>query len=205
MMRYLSASVKALDGPDPGSFEAVASTPNIDRDGEVVAPYAFQPLPLTVPVHVDHQMTSEALVGTASPSYDGTGLLRVRGTFAGTPRAQVVRQLVVEGHLARVSVGFFNPRYDRSGDVPKVMAAELLEVSFVTVPSNREALVTSARSYTSSPAERRFASLRTRALLALVETDLLMDDVRRKPSPGDVKRAVADARALLAELSGAPR
>jgi len=80
-----------------------------------------------------------------------------------------------------------------------------LGVSFVTVPSNREALVTSARSFTSSPAERRFALLRTRALLALVETDLVMDDVRAQPSPLDVKRAVADATALLAELKGSPR
>jgi phage head maturation protease len=111
-MKHLLASVKAIGSDDefPGMFEAIASTTALDRDGEVVAKGALEPLPATVPIHVDHRMDSEGLVGTGRPSYTANGALKVTGTFAGTPRAQIIRQLVREGHLSSMSVGFSTPR-----------------------------------------------------------------------------------------------
>jgi hypothetical protein len=99
-MKYMTAEVKALSGDGPGAFEAVASAPTLDRDGEIVAKGAFNPLPASLPVHVDHQWSADGLVGSARPFYSGDNLL-VRGTFAGTARAQEVRQLVTGLQAAR--------------------------------------------------------------------------------------------------------
>jgi HK97 family phage prohead protease len=141
---WTTAEVKAVSSDGPGEFEAVISVPTIDRDGEVVAKGAFNPLPGGVPIHVDHRMDSEGLVGTGRPYYAGDEL-RLKGTFAGTPRAQIIRQLVVEGHLGAMSVGFMDAKRVVKDGVPTITKAELLEVSFVTVPSNREALVVAAK------------------------------------------------------------
>ena len=141
---WTTAEVKAVDTDGPGEFEAVISVPTVDRDGEVVAKGAFNPLPRGVPIHVDHRMDSEGLVGTGRPYYAGDEL-RLKGTFAGTPRAQIIRQLVVEGHLGAMSVGFMDAKRVVKDGVPTITKAELLEVSFVTVPSNREALVVAAK------------------------------------------------------------
>ncbi len=140
---FVLADVKSVltteDGP--GEFELVMSTDSVDRDGERIVSGAFNPLPASIPVHAFHDFHDP--VGRVAPRYDEKGRLVGRGFFASTARAQEIRQLVADGVIGHSSVGFMAAeRKAADGDgPPEVASAELLEVSFVSVPSNRDAAV----------------------------------------------------------------
>lgn len=141
---FVIAEVKTIETDAPhGEFEAILSAPTLDRDGEIVAPGAFTkagPLPGSIPIHINHQFDVEKVVGRGIPFYDGE-LLKVRGMFDPDERSQLVRAKVASGSVNRMSVGFMGATREVKEGVPTVTAAELLEASFVSVPSNREAAV----------------------------------------------------------------
>lgn len=139
------AEVKSVESENPnGEFEIVMSTDSVDRDGEVIVRGAFNPLPASIPVHAFHDFNDP--IGRAVPSYDASGQLIGRGFFASTDRAQEIRKLVSDGVIGHTSVGFMAAERSREADEPvQIRAAELLEVSFVSIPSNRDARVLSAK------------------------------------------------------------
>lgn len=59
--------------------------------------------------------------------------------FASTEKAQMLRQLYDEGIIKTVSVGFI-PKERDTNDQKVITKAELLEVSFVPIPANPNAL-----------------------------------------------------------------
>jgi HK97 family phage prohead protease len=129
-----------------GEFEIVMSTDSVDRDGEVIVKGAFNPLPDSIPVHAFHDFNDP--IGRAVPSYNEKGQLVGRGFFASTARAQEVRQLVADGVIGHTSVGFMAADRKAEGDGPtQIQSAELLEVSFVSVTSNRDARVLAAKAF----------------------------------------------------------
>lgn len=144
---YVFAEVKSAPSDNPnGEFEIVMSTDSIDRDGESIVKGAFDPLPESVPVHAFHDFNDP--VGRAVPSYDKEGRLIGRGFFASTERAQEIRQLVADGIIGHTSVGFMSAERKSAEDGPPLVEkAELLEVSFVSVPSNRDATVLAVKAY----------------------------------------------------------
>ena len=167
----LVAVVKAVESKAPGGageFEAVISTDALDRDGEVLDPGWWEPLPAEIPIHIDHRMFDiRAVVARAVP-YAEDGVLKVKGRYASTPDAQMVRTLVAEGMVVTMSVGYHNAVYEDVDGVPHLKSAELLEASFVSVPANTEALVTMAKAATVGlPAE--MMAERTKALAGSVE------------------------------------
>lgn len=142
--RFLLAEVKAT-GEGGTEFESVLSAPTLDRDFEIIDQNAFAPLPESIPIHAFHDFHDP--VGRGVPYYDGD-VLKVKGTFASTPRAQEIRTLVREGIIGSMSVGFMPPTREKGEDgVDHITHAELLEGSFVSVPSNREAAVLMAKDY----------------------------------------------------------
>lgn len=143
---YTFAEVKAVSDEGTGEFEAILSAPTLDRDGEIIDPGAFEPLPKSIPVHVDHRFETEAVVGRAEPFYDGD-MLKVRGKFTNTARGQEVRTLVADGFVDSMSVGFMAAERDSKDGATHVTRAELIEASFVSIPANRDALVLSAKEY----------------------------------------------------------
>lgn len=140
------AEVKSLDdATDPnGEFEVILSACTVDRDGEVIDARAFEPLPESIPFHAFHDFHDP--VGRAVPFYDGD-VLKARGRYASTPRAQEIRTLVAEGVIGHTSVGFMGATRSDMDGVPHITKGELLEGSFVSVPSNREAAVLVAKAY----------------------------------------------------------
>lgn len=147
--RFATAHVKAAGDGETGNgaFSAILSTSNVDRDGETIKAYAFEkdaPLPLRITIDADHGMSVEKTVGSAVPSYTEDGELRVDGEFASTPLAQEVRTLVNEGHISTMSVAFMNAKYASKGS-SEIISAELLNGSFVAIPSNRESVVLSSK------------------------------------------------------------
>lgn len=204
-MRYLTLEVKGVS--DAGTFEAVASAPTVDRDGERILSRAFDPLPESVPVHAFHDFRRP--VGRAVPQYRGSQLW-VTGTFSSTPAGQEMRQLVREGTVAHVSVGFMDASRSNVDGTPTITKAELLEVSLVSVPSNREAAIVSIRALGRRGSLGQQASrTANKALVAMAELDL--EEARRisRRSPPTTRRraasAVTQAEALLADLSRSRR
>jgi HK97 family phage prohead protease len=131
--------VKAIeDATDPnGEFEAILSVPTVDRDGEIIDGRAFEPLPAEIPIHKFHDFSSP--VATATPFYEGD-VLKARGTFDPDPESQAIRAKLGRS-IRYMSVGFMAAtRSDQEG-TPHITKAELLEASFVSVPSNREAAI----------------------------------------------------------------
>lgn len=143
---FITGEVKAIgDDGGPGEFEVILSAPTLDRDGEVVDPGIFEPLPSRIPFDIDHGLSTATTVGSGVPFYDGD-MLKVRGTFASTPLGQEVRTLVTEGHIAATSVAMAGVRRVMKDGVPHIVAAELLNGTFTPIPSNREAVVLAAKS-----------------------------------------------------------
>lgn len=204
-MKYLDAEVKAIDDNGPGEFTAIASTPSLDRDRERILKGAFLPLPPSLPIHVDHKMSSEGIVGSGRPYYEDDRLM-VHGRFASTSKAQAIRTLVTEGHMGFVSVGFMDTKRDDK-DRNLIVSAELLEISLVTVPSNRDARVLAAKRHSGSAVtEARRAAIRSMVELALFDAKQALsvdtrETVRKAERLLDSPQMVlADAQRLLREL-----
>lgn len=146
---YALGEVKAVedaDGDPNGEFDVILSAPTLDRDGEVIDAKVFEPLPDHITFDIDHGMSTATTVGSGTPYYDGD-VLRVKGTYSSIPRAQEVRTLVREGHIRTTSVAFMGAVREEKDGVPHVVKAELLNGAFVPIPSNRESVVLSAKSY----------------------------------------------------------
>lgn len=143
--KCVSLDLKAVDGESEfGEFEAILSTPDIDRDGETVAVGAFQPLPKSIPVHFSHDFVDKVPpVGRAVPFYEGD-TLKCRGTFASTPRAQELRSLVNEGVIDSMSAGFLTTK--KRGK--SITQADLVEGSLTATPVNRNALLLRSKTFT---------------------------------------------------------
>lgn len=145
---YALGEVKSVeDDENPnGGFDVVLSSPSLDRDGEIIDAKVFDPLPEHITFDIDHGMSTATTVGSGKPFYDGD-VLRVKGTFSSIPRAQEVRTLVREGHIKTTSVAFMGAEREEKDGVTHITKAELLNGAFVAIPSNRDALVLSAKSY----------------------------------------------------------
>ena len=142
---FVVAEVKSAESDNPsGEFEVILSAETVDRDGEVIDAKAFEPLPDSIPFHAFHDFHDP--IGRAAPYYDGN-VLKARGTFASTARAQEIRTLVAEGVIGHTSVGFMAAVRKDGDDAPHVTSGELLEGSFVSVPSNREAAVLAVKEF----------------------------------------------------------
>jgi len=140
-------AVEDADGDPNGEFDVILSAPTLDRDGEVIDAKIFEPLPDHITFDIDHGMSTATTVGSGVPEYTSDGKLRVKGTYSSIPRAQEVRTLVREGHIRTTSVAFMGAVREEKDGVPHIVKAELLNGAFVPIPSNRESVVLSAKSY----------------------------------------------------------
>jgi hypothetical protein len=91
---------------------------------------------------VDHSLSVSDVIGSGRPFLDTDGNLRVVGKFASSAAAQHVRGLVAEGHVQSVSVEFLRRKGANGQSVN-----ELVGGAFVSVPSNTEARVLSAKAF----------------------------------------------------------
>ena len=135
---------------------AYASTGNMDRHGTIIEPGAFKATmpefmrnPVVQAAHVPwYESGDPPVIGkVVNWSIDTVGLL-VTIEFAQTRIAEEYWQLYLHGFMRALSVGFravareMRPRPDGSGEFEVFTEVELLEISAVSVPSNRESLVT---------------------------------------------------------------
>lgn len=122
-----------------GTFEVVATTEGVDRDGEIILVSGwdfenFMKNPIILWGHNYYEMG--AIIGAVTELVQEETRVIVRGVFANTEAGQTARQLYDDGILKTVSVGFI-PK-ERQGNT--ITKAELLEVSFVSIPANPDAM-----------------------------------------------------------------
>lgn len=150
-MKTMTATVEsAIDDSAAfphGGFTAVASTPSLDRDGDMLAKKEWiEPLPDHITIDIDHEMSVRGTVGSARPYFDADGRLMIEARFASTPQAQETRTLINEGHIRTVSVAFMTDKSKKSGEPRR----ELLNVGIVAIPSNRDAVIVGSKAAAAS-------------------------------------------------------
>jgi HK97 family phage prohead protease len=199
------AQVKTAESDNPnGEFEAVLSMATKDRDGEVIESGAFDPLPDHITIDVDHGLSASTTVGSGTPFYDEDGSLKIRGTFASRPLAQEIRSLVAEGHVRHMSVAFMGSEKEKKDGTPHITKAELLNAAFVAVPSNREAVVLSAKGLEEKAGARNSAtdagliqemhdmSISLGAVCSTKHVHLPADDAAGSPDPDQGDESTVD-------------
>lgn len=138
-----SATVAPVESEHPnGEFEAILSNETLDRDDENLWADEWKtPLPARLHIDGDHGRSLDKTVGSAVPTLDGNRII-AKGTYAGTPYAQMVRQLVNEGHINSLSVTYSEKKNQKDNSIQR----ELLNAAFVAIPANPEAVVLSSKS-----------------------------------------------------------
>ena len=138
-------SDKAMAGP----LVFVASTGEVDRHGDTVAPEgwrldAYRDNPVVLWAH-DY---GEPAIGRAEAVWSDGRALRARLEFAPTEFAGQVERLYRQGYQKGVSVGFRPLRFEERRDPVngaflgiRFLEQELLEISAVPVPANGGALL----------------------------------------------------------------
>ena len=170
IVKALTAGIASADG---GGFRAIASMPALDRDGEVLAAGCFNPLPATVPVHLDHSMSAATTIGRGVPFYVGPDL-HIDVALASTLDAQTVRTKLAEKVLDSISVVFMGQEWEQRQGVRTLVRGELLAADVVSVPSQSAARVLSVRGYSGGAAAERAEARRALAdmKMALMRLDL---------------------------------
>lgn len=126
---------------DNASLEAVFSTSNEDRHGDVVVQNwdlkAFKKNPVILNSHTYGDATE--VIGKAEKVAIKDGKLEGRIKFAvnENPKAKIIFDLYANGFLNAFSVGFIPLEFGKKGEI---IRSELLEVSAVAVPANAMAL-----------------------------------------------------------------
>jgi len=136
-------------------FSGYASTASLDRDGEIILPTAFEKSIegyMTAPVIIAcHQMftpdATPTIIGkVVDYRIDQKGLW-IEFDLAETDLAEQYYKLAKGGFLSGMSIGFMPKSWEdtRSADGsfgPRVYTeVELVEISLVAIPSNRDALI----------------------------------------------------------------
>jgi len=149
------ARVKSINEADR-TIDAVASTPDIDRDNDRILPSAFAEMinsfkanPVILAAH-RHRLDSGSspVIGHAIPESIAItdNAMTFTMQFAVTAMGEEYWILYRDNHMKAFSVGFIPIEYvyerdEKLGSIRTYTKVELLEISAVPVPSNRAALV----------------------------------------------------------------
>lgn len=142
---FAKIDLKALTTEDSGTFRVIMTSDKKDRDGEIIKLDGwylenFMKNPILIYGH--NYYSIENVIGRVDKIYREGNTLVAEGRFASAaanPKAQMVRRLYDEKILQAVSVGFIVKGRDPADD-SIITSAELLELSFVPIQSNPDAV-----------------------------------------------------------------
>lgn len=125
----------------PGTFTVELSNESLDRDGDILKGDEWEtPLPERITFVNDHTHKMASVVGSAKPELVD-GKILCKGDWAATANAQETRKVIP--HVPYVSVAYREKRDQKAGTVSR----ELINGSFVVVPSNTKARVLASKSF----------------------------------------------------------
>lgn len=142
---FAKLDLKALTTEDSGTFRVIMTSDKKDRDGEIIRLDGwnfdnFMKNPVVIYGHNYYYL--ENVIGRVDKIYREGNTIVAEGRFASeaaNPKAQMVRRLYDEKILQAVSVGFIVKGRDVQDD-SIITSAELLELSFVPIQSNPDAV-----------------------------------------------------------------
>jgi HK97 family phage prohead protease len=143
MKKYLQGTVKGVNS-DLKTVRVIASSGAVDREGESLDPNGWDLTNfLKNPVLLWSHDAFSLPIGKVSKVWIENGILMADTQFAEEESdfAAEVARMVRGGYLNAVSVGFLPKDVDHS--TGQVRSQELLELSYVNIPANQEALVQS--------------------------------------------------------------
>lgn len=123
-------------------FRVIASTEDTDRSGEIIKVdgWDYEYYMKNPVILANHIYKIENIVGKATKIGVEDGKLIIEGVFSkSNPLGVLLADLYDEGMVKTVSVGFI-PKQRDENNRSVITSAELLELSFVAVPCNPEAL-----------------------------------------------------------------
>lgn len=179
----------------PGTFMAELSNESIDRDGDELKADEWEtPLPQQITFVNDHTHKMASVVGSAAPELEG-GKIICRGTWAETQNAQDTRKVIK--HVPYVSVAYREKRDQKAGTVSR----ELINGSFVVVPSNTKARVLASKSFDELDDDTPISDLTVKQfkdLLGAQQVSPGTEAPSKEADPADPAKEKADALALKA-------
>jgi len=153
--RFLDFFTKAVSGQSR-TITAIISSGSVDRDGEIINPAAieaawpgFMKNPIVLPAHTHRLDSGEPpAIGVVRRGWRDGNTFVAEIEFAMTPLAETYWQAYKTKVQRAFSIGFIGKKWETQlidGQRVKVwVEIELLELSAVPVPSNRDALSKSA-------------------------------------------------------------
>lgn len=214
MLRIKAEFAGAVAGEDSRKvYTFRASTSAVDRQNEVVDQSGWQLESYRLnPVILDsHKYGSiDDIIGKASRVEATPQGLEVDIEFTKTEKGMQAEQLVEDGFLRTVSVGFrsLDRKPGRMNEPMVHLRSELLEISLVAIPANREAVRIRSVDDLEAKAGRRLSkntSDKLRLIMSLLE-ELLADEDEgeyvggNKPMADEKPKAYEVARDTLAAL-----
>ena len=185
---YSTLVIKSIDTTQ-GIIEGIASTPAMDRMGDVVEPMGAQ---YNLPIPLLWQHAQDAPVGTVTHIEQRADGLYIRAQLAPAGICEDLdnaRAYILAGLCRAFSLGFRPIEYsflDSGGT--HYTAYEVYEISVVTIPANAEATITTIKSFDMNTAPA-------------VEPDTL---TRTPPPPVDTVEDTAEAPPVVKQLRRVP-
>lgn len=142
---FAGIDLKEIATEDSGTFKVIMTSDKKDRDGEIIKLdgwYLENFMKNPVLIYGHNYYSIENVIGRVDKIYRENNTLVAEGRFASekaNPKAQMVRRLYDEKILQAVSVGFIVKGRDPADD-SIITSAELLELSFVPIQSNPDAV-----------------------------------------------------------------
>lgn len=146
--KHINFEIKSLN-EETGEIEGYGSTfgGEPDSHGDVIVKGAFAKSLTERPVRMLSNHNWDNVVGKWDEIVEDEHGLRIKGRFANTPKGQEIRELVKMGAIDSFSIGYITKDFEvNSHGVYLLKEVDLYEVSIVTVPSNKNATVTSIKS-----------------------------------------------------------
>lgn len=135
-------NIKANEADTDFLFDVVATTQDVDRDWEIILvdwrdTTSWEKNPVVL---ANHEYEIEYIIGKWLSFYTMDWVKRLKWVFSKTnPLGIMANELYKEGMLKAVSVWFI-PKQRNADNYKIIERAELLEVSFVAVPCNPNAI-----------------------------------------------------------------
>jgi HK97 family phage prohead protease len=145
-MEFKALSLE-LKADDAGTVEGYGSVFNgLDSYGDTIAPGAFANSIKGRKPRMLWQHRMDKPIGVWDEVVEDAMGLRLKGRLANTEQAREARELVKMGAMDGLSIGFRTVQEESRGNARVLKEIDLWEVSFVTIPADSNARLTSVKS-----------------------------------------------------------
>lgn len=155
--KYQKLEIKQFD-EEERTLSGYASTFGFPADshGDVIEKNAFldsikKIKEEGIPLLDSHKQDSEHVLGTVIDAYEDEHGLFIQAKLADTPRVEEIRQKLQQGHISKMSIGFFIEKQSfttkNNKEYRVIEKADLIEISVVPIPANSRAAILAVKNH----------------------------------------------------------